>query len=222
MREMDGLQDRAREILDRNAKKGDGYYYVAPSPRKYPHQWSWDSSFHAIVNAGLGRVHLAMEEVLTLLGRMLPDGRLPHIVCHGRSLTSLTNRVFRRHWPQPDRSPFVQPPVVALAVKEIWELSGDASFLREALPFLKRHFDWLSKERRMDGSKLVSIFSPWESGLDHKPAFDRLLGSIAGLPLGLYLALYLLEVRIGLRRHDPAEVVKRGLFNVKEVLFNSV
>ena len=72
---MGQLQDRARQLLDANAKRGAGYYYVSPSNSKYPHQWSWDSSFHAIVNCRLGRVDPAKDEVLTLLSRIILRGQ---------------------------------------------------------------------------------------------------------------------------------------------------
>jgi glycogen debranching enzyme len=219
---MGQLQDRAGQLLDANAKRGDGYYYVSPSNRKYPHQWSWDSSFHAIVNCRLGRVDRAAEEVLTLLSNMSPDGHLPHIVFHDPGLASPLLRAFRRYWPQGGRSPLVQPPVVALAVREIWESGGDASFLREAVPLVERHFDWLAERRRFGGSHLLSIFSPWECGLDHKPAFDRLVGRLARLPLGLYIALYTSEWRMSRHGFDPGEIARRGSFNVREVLFNTV
>jgi glycogen debranching enzyme len=195
---------------------------VAPSRKKYPHQWSWDSSFHAIVNCRLGRVDLAKDEIGTLLGQMFPDGTLPHLIFHDPSLASPAVRAFRRIWPQPNRSSLVQPPVVALAVREIWQRSEDVGFLREALPALERHFDWLRAQRCFGDSSLASIFSPWESGLDHKPAFDRLLGRVARLPWGLYIALYLSEVKLAGQGYRRDEVARRGYFNVREVLFNTV
>jgi len=195
---------------------------VSPSRKKYPHQWSWDSSFHAIVNCRLGRVELARDEILTLLSRMLPDGTLPHIVFHDPGLASPLVRAFRSYWPQSGTSPLVQPPVVALAVREIWQHTGEVNFLKETLPLLERHFEWLAAKRRFGDSSLVSIFSPWECGLDHKPAFDRLLGRLARLPFGLYIALYTSERRLARYKFDPGEIQRRGWFNVREVLFNTV
>ncbi|MDD5094688.1 MAG: hypothetical protein PHV74_09960, partial [Dehalococcoidia bacterium] len=216
------LQEKAKQLLDQNARTGEGYYYTAPSPKKYPHQWSWDSSFHAIVNCRLGRADLAKAEVSTLLDKMLPNGTLPHIVFHEQHQTKLTHRILRFYWPSPDRSPLVQPPVVALAVKEIWQTTHDIDFLRETLPLLERHFEWLGTQRCLGHSSLVSIISPWECGLDHKPGFDHLLGWLAKLPFGRYAALYTMEMRLALHRFDPEEIVKRRYFNIREVLFNSV
>ncbi len=216
------LQREARLLLDRNARKGPGYYYVAPSNKKYPHQWSWDSSFHAVANTRLGRPQLAQDELLTLLSNSMPDGRLPHLIFHDHSLASLPVRLFRRYWRQPDRSPLVQPPVVALAVREVWQETRDEAWLKEALPLVERHFEWLHRTRRTGDSALVSIISPWECGVDHKPAFDSLMGPLAKVPLGLYAALYTSEMRLSALSYDTGEVARRGLFNVREVLFNTV
>jgi glycogen debranching enzyme len=216
------LRQRAREILDNNAKKGPGYFYVAPSNRKYPHQWSWDSSFHAIVHCHLDRPQLARDELLTLLSNTLPDGRLPHLIHHDENLASFLEGLLRRYWRQPGRSPLVQPPVVAMAAKEVWDVTEDAGFLKEALPLLERHFEWLHRTRRSGESALVSIISPWECGLDHKPAFDPLMGWLAQVPFGLYIALYTSEMRLARLGYDLGEVARRGLFSVREVLFNTV
>jgi len=218
---MSTLQEQAIRLLDANAERGKGYYYTAPSRGKYPHQWSWDSSFCAIVNCRLGRPELAREEVLTLLGKMLPDGCLPHLIFH--KPISLPHRALRFYWPHSDRSSLVQPPVVALAVREIWEQTKDPSFLNEALPLLEKHFEWLRTKRRMGDSPLVSIFSPWESGLDHKPSFDPFVGNLAGrLPFGRYVTLYTSEMELARIGFDPERVAKLGYFNVREVLFNTI
>lgn len=167
-------------------------------------------------------MRLAKDEVLTLLSQISPEGQLPQIISHETGLKSLKARAFRWYWPQHDRSPLVQPPVVALTVREIWHESEDASFLGEVLPLLERHFEWLWNWRRYGNSSLLSIISPWESGMDHKPAFDRLMGRLARFPLGLYPALYIAEMRIARHSYDLGELAARGFFNVREVLFNTV
>lgn len=214
------LQEQAIHLLDANARRGKGYYYTAPSPRKYPHQWSWDSAFCAIANCRLGRPELAEAEILSLLGKMLPGGALPHLIFH--KTAPPTDRALRFYWPHPDRSPLVQPPVVALAVRTVWEQTTDSAFLREVLPPLEKHFNWLHETRRFGASPLVSIFSPWESGLDHKPSFDPLLGKIGRLPFGRYVVLYLAEMELARLRFNPREIERRRYFNVREVLFNTI
>jgi len=220
--EVISIQEEATRLLDANAKRGKGYYYTSPSRRKYPYQWSWDSSFHAIVNCHLGRPDLAREEILTLLNKMSPEGVLPHIIFHGHRFRTLRNRLLRSYWPQSDLSPLVQPPVVALAVRDVWRKTGDEDFLGQTLPLLERHFEWLAAKRRFGDSPLVSIISPWECGLDHKPAFDSLLGRLAKLPFGRYLVLYTSEVKLAWHRFDPAVIVRKKYFNVREVTFNTI
>ena len=39
-----------------------------------------------------------------------------------------------------------------------------------------RYFDWWKNERDIDGSGLVTILHPWESGIDLSPAYDPALG----------------------------------------------
>ena len=219
---IESLQEEAKRLLDANAKEGNGYYYTAPSRKKYPHQWSWDSSFHAIVNGHLGRTNLAKREIITLLSKIMPDGTLPHIIFHDRSLASLSNRVLRSYWPRNDRSPLVQPPVVALAVRDVWRKTGDEGFLGQTLPLLERHFEWLAAKRRFGDSPLVSIISPWECGLDHKPAFDPLLGRLAKLPFGRYITLYSSEMKLAWHRFDLEVIVRKKYFNVREVTFNTI
>ena len=220
--EHNGLQDKAKHLLDANAKSGDIYFYIAPSRGKYPHQWSWDSSFHAIVNCRLGRIDLAKAEITTLLSAMTPEGHLPHIIFHENSSATRVDKILRSYWPQRDRSPLIQPPVFAIAVKEIWQSSEDIHFLKEILPLVERHFEWLATYRRFSDSKLVSIISPWESGIDHKPAFDSQMGWLAKLPLGLYLALYSSEMRLARIKFDKNKIQKKSFFNVREVLFNTI
>ena len=84
-----------------------------PGPRLYPHQWSWDSAFHAI-----GWSHVdwdrATAELRTLFAAQWPDGLLPHIVFHDGAAA---------YFPGPDvsatprgnTSGIVQPPLHATA-----------------------------------------------------------------------------------------------------------
>ena len=216
------LKTKVMQLLDGNARRNRGYYYTAPSRRKYPHQWSWDSAFHAIVNCRLGRTKLAEEETATLLNCMTPDGRLPHLIMHERNLRSIPDRILRLYWKPAGRSQIIQPPVVALAVREIGETGKDPHFISWALPLLERHFEWIRDARCSGDSGLASILSPWESGLDHKPGFDCMLGIFAKVPAGLHFALNLLDIEIALRSPGGRKPIDAARFNVREVLFNTL
>ncbi len=73
-------------------------------------------------------------------------------------------------------SALVQPPLVAQAVKRIYEVSLDKLFLYELMPKLVRFHDWLASNRDFDGDGLICLISPFESGIDWKPSFDEILG----------------------------------------------
>jgi glycogen debranching enzyme len=70
----------------------------------------------------------------------------------------------------------IQPPVVARALERIFEVTGDAAFVREMLPPMIRFFDWLARVRDSDHDGLVEIIQPDESGLDASPKYDTAMG----------------------------------------------
>ncbi len=51
---------------------------------------------------------------------------------------------------------------------------------------------------------------------------DELLGRAVNFPLGRYIALYTMELKLARHQYDSNEIIKRGYFNVREVLFNTV
>lgn len=177
------LERRALEQMRASAAAGyDPYYhmqyrYVRPSPGRYGWQWFWDSCFHVIVNARLDP-ELARDELRSLVATQDPDGFIGHVIYWGRrgswfAAVYLQSRLFqwrRRH------SDYIQPPLLAQAVEAVWDATGDGSFLGEMLPKLTRYYDWLRQNRDPDGTGLIAIISPFESGLDNSPAYDEVLG----------------------------------------------
>ena len=81
------LQAAAERLLRANWREGrraDGtpYAFTCPAPRKYVHQWYWDSCFHAIAWRGIDPER-AREELRTLVRAMTPAGLVPHTVFWG-------------------------------------------------------------------------------------------------------------------------------------------
>jgi hypothetical protein len=78
---------------------------------------------------------------------------------------------------RPHMSSLIQPPLVAQALLRIYTDSKDRSFVEQLLPNLKKYFKWLAAKRDFDGDGLISIISNFESGIDHKPSFDEVIGA---------------------------------------------
>jgi glycogen debranching enzyme len=172
-------------VLRRNWREGvraDGveYAFTCPAPRRYKHQWYWDSCFHAIVWARLDPAR-ARAELRTLLRAGRPDGFVPHTV-------------FWHAAPRWRRAPFyaterfrgnaatcsIQTPLLAFAWERVAAASPDEpGFATEALDELRTHADWLERERDPDGDGLISILLPDESGLDDSPKYDPVYGRLA-------------------------------------------
>jgi glucosylglycerate hydrolase len=174
--DVSNLRDAALAVLHEN-DLGD---WTKPAPRLYPHQWSWDSAFIAI---GLAEIDAdrALRELESLFRAQWEDGRLPHIVFNPAAadyfpgperwataeLTSAAPRT-------PRTSGLVQPPVHALALERIWE-TGNSAIRKRVESLLPSTIAWhryLATARDPDGSGLLSIYHPWESGTDNSPRWD--------------------------------------------------
>jgi len=176
---------RAAAVLREN----DMGTWTRASPTLYPHQWSWDSAFIAI-----GLAHLdtgrAAAEIRSLLEHQWENGKIPHIVFNpGAPPESYFPGP--EHWASaadgPDdpamTSGLCQPPVHAMAALRILHIAeargegaGEArEFLVEVYPKLFAWHRFLATERDPEGSGLVTIFHPWESGTDNSPRWTPAL-----------------------------------------------
>ena len=178
--DLDALVRRAREVLDLNWT-GD---YTRPSPRLYPHQWSWDSAFIA-----LGRAHYdqerAMQELRHLFANQWTNGLLPQIVFDPRSERYFPGMDFWHAKCAPSAvcnyktSGVVQPPLHATSALAVYrrgvDRTGARAFLEEAFPRLVAWHDYLYRERDPENEGLVYIRHPWESGMDNSPMWDPIL-----------------------------------------------
>lgn len=224
------IYESARRTLLGNLRRGrehqanglDEFCYVCPSPTIYPHQWLWDSCFHAIVMARF-QPELAKAELRTIASKINAEGFISHLI----------------NWRQPSRIPcleavaawlhrqshlahLTQPPVLAIAVEEVYRLSGDQSFVAELLPAVKRHYDYLATHRDPDGDGLVSIIFPIESGMDHLPTYDEVLGIKKASAVKYHLANLDLAVRYLMLGWSLDRIFAADRFSVEDVGFNSI
>lgn len=162
--------------------------YTVPAHGLYPHQWNWDSGFIAIGRSWYD-TRRAMEELTSLFKAQWKNGMLPQIVFNREKLGT--------YFPEPDfwqaeRSPdapegpltsgITMPPIHAVAALKIYE---NARTKEEVVPFLEWLYPrllsfhrYLYRERDPEGTGLVYIRHPWESGMDNSPMWDRVFEAI--------------------------------------------
>jgi Trehalase len=241
------LANHAREVLDANWLG----HATSPSVRLYPHQWSWDSAFVAIGYVHYDE-HRATTELESLFAGQWANGMLPHIVFVEDGPPYFPGPEIWRseHTPgapeRPRTSGIVQPPVHATAVWHVYQHSRDRgharTFLENALPRLVSWHDYLHRERTRDGSPLVEIWHPWESGMDNSPLWDGILTRIsptstvpadrrtdlqvaepAERPTGADYDRYLHLVALFREcTYDGARIRAATPFAVRDVLFNTL
>jgi hypothetical protein len=244
------LRDRAAAVLRGNDAGG----WTKASPHLYPHQWSWDSAFNAIGWAQLD-VRRAMAELEGLFAAQWSTGMVPHIVFRAGP--------DEPYFPGPEwwdcatapgapASPvqttgICQPPVHALALQRIWQLTPPAQRpeirgrLQALYPRLVRWHRYLATQRDPEASGLVTVYHPWE-GTDNSPRWDNALASIKVARPRPYTRLDTKQVAdpsqrptdwdydrylwlVGLLRkyrYDDAEIHRRYPFLIKDVFFSAV
>ncbi len=179
------LAARAAAVLAQNDMGG----WTRAAPTLYPHQWSWDSAFIAI-----GWAHLdtgrAGAEIRSLLDHQWKNGKVPHIVFNPDAPPQ-SYFPGPEHWASATEaadspsgaartSGLCQPPAHAIAARRILEiaesrgerLAETRGFLREVYPKLLAWNRYLATHRDPEGSGLVTIFHPWESGTDNSPRWS--------------------------------------------------
>jgi glycogen debranching enzyme len=173
------LREAARAVLARNDRGG----YTVPTDRLYPFQWNWDSAFVAM---GFSTFDLprAFRELERLAEGQWDDGMIPHIVFHAPSDDYFPGPAV---WGTPHRVPtsgITQPPVFGTALRHLHETAvgeGRTDLTERARALFQsalRSHRWWRTARDPDGSGLVAILHPWESGSDNSPAWDAALARV--------------------------------------------
>jgi hypothetical protein len=177
------LRAAAERVLRANwregQRRGDGvpYAFTCPATPRYRHQWYWDSCFHAIAWRHFDP-RRARAELRTLVRAGRLDGFIPHTAFWDRPAYWRRAPFYGTHTMfGASATAAIQTPLLALA----WELVAAASpdepsFAHEGLPQLRLHYDWLARERDVDGDGLLTTIYPDESGLDDSPKYDDVFG----------------------------------------------
>jgi hypothetical protein len=143
---------------------GRGGGHTVPNVDVYPHQWLWDSCFHALVWAELGEPARAVAELTAALADQADDGFVPHIryLDDPEGLTGF--------WGRRATSSITQPPMFGHAVAQLGRRGVDlpADLVERARAGLR----FLLERRARTADGLVTIVHPWESGCDDSPRWD--------------------------------------------------
>ena len=227
------LAARAAEILRAN----DTGTSIKAAPSLYPHQWSWDAALIAI---GLAHVDhdRAVAEMRHLFRGQWRNGMIPHIqynadVEDDAYFPDAARWASRTSSPDApadvDTSGIAQPPVHAIAVRQLCDLVDEDRAREIAREFYKPLREWhryLIAARDPEKSGLITIVHPWESGMDNSPRWDAALARIT-VPqhdLPSYTRRDLAHVSDASQRPTDAdydrylwivEVLKRGQYRVE-------
>ena len=168
--------EHAAEVLREN----DRGAFTVPTKGLYPFQWNWDSCLTALGQAQIDEDR-AWTEIETLFGHQWDDGMVPHIVFHEDD---------DGYFPGPDvwgtgrdvpTTGITQPAVAGFAIRRLYCRARNKEMARkralDLLPKVSRWHDWFYSMRDPQGTGLVAIIHPWESGRDNSmdwdDAFDR-------------------------------------------------
>jgi hypothetical protein len=165
------LLEQAIEVL----RKNDRGAYTVPTDGLYPFQWNWDSCLSA-----LGFSHFdedrAWTEVETLFVHQWDDGMVPHIIFHQHDDGYFPGPDVWRTGRKVPTSGITQPPVAGFAAHRMFETATNrekiADRAKALLPRIHAWHEWFFRCRDPQGTGLVAIIHPWESGRDNSVDWD--------------------------------------------------
>ena len=245
---LNDLLEDAKKTLEGN---WNGKFTI-PSATLYPHQWSWDAAFISIGNSYIN-TERAIKDLKYLFNAQWKNGMIPHIVFNNKEKTYFPAANFYDINRSPNAphnigtSGMTQPPMHAIASYYIHENSRNKKLSREFLkwifPKLINFHRYLMTERDPEKSGLVTIFHPWESGLDDSPTWDDALSRIKIRHLITFKRLdviavegakdtipsddmyskfiYLIEL-MKQYNYDENEMYKSFPFKIKAIVFSSI
>ncbi len=228
------LQKKAKDLMFSNmihgyAKNMDYHYcFTQPSPERYPFQYFWDTCFHAIILVTLGEASHAKKHLRTLFAVQREDGFIGNIIYWKKIMPARLADFFQMkistilELKSPHMSNIIQPPLIAHSVLRIYEETGDKAFVDEMVPKLKRYYNWLADNRDFDGDHLLSIISPFESGMDFKPTFDPVVGFSGKANRKLFYKVVGVDFKNFIHNYNLKKIAKANYFNVKDAGFNSI
>jgi len=129
--------------------------------------WAWDSWKHAVALVKI-EPELAKNQIRAMYDYQNEEGMI--VDCIFRDTT-----VEKHNWRD------TKPPLSSWAIWEIYEATGDTSFIKELYPKLVKYHNWWYTHRDYDKDGLCEygstdgslIAAKWESGMDNAIRFDQ-------------------------------------------------
>ncbi|MGI8419190.1 MAG: amylo-alpha-1,6-glucosidase [Candidatus Levyibacteriota bacterium] len=222
------LINQAREIFKTNVVEGysdwkkTSYRYIAPAKKGYPYQWLWDTGFQAIVLSHFD-TNWAKNEIRNLLLVQDLDGFLPHVIFWDETMhTPLWASMLSRDNLHVHTTNITQPPVLAIAIEEIYKRDKDKKFLKEVLPKIGKYHRYLLEMRDPDKTHLLSIISADESGMDELPIFQYAAGLKTNNVFLFHFYNRKADILNKFNRYDIKKILEKDYFTLKEPFFNVI
>ncbi len=166
------LIKRAEAVMRQN----DRGHYTVPTHGLYPFQWNWDSALSALGFSHFDEAR-AWVEIETLFAHQWDDGMVPHIIFHEAD---------DGYYPGPDvwdtgravpTTGITQPPVAGFAIRRLFKRAKDKALAerhaRALLPKIHAWHEWFFRCRDPEGTGLVAVIHPWETGRDNSVDWDQ-------------------------------------------------
>ncbi len=229
------LVGRVKKIMHGNFVKGYSkstkinFTYTRPSSDHYAFQYFWDTCFHTTILIALGDFVSAKEQLRSLFALQKENGFVGHIIYWNsflpmritdifQSKPSLRWQLFNTHM-----SALIQPPLVARAVLKLYQKDKDINFLKQLFPCLKKYYHWIGRHRDISGDGLISIISPFESGMDWKPSFDEVVGfRHRRANWELFCRVVNVDLKNFFHNYNHDVIFQKNYFAVKETGINTI
>lgn len=200
--------------------------YTAPDIGLYKHIYLWDTCFHAIGLSALDEESRdrAQRELETLLVFQRDDGFIP-IVSFPTGKETLSQVAFYHYFKDGSYgTKLTQPPVLPVAIEEVYNKTKDREFLKRILPKAAKFVDYLNSARDPNGQHLATTIHPYETGIDSTPSINEQMGFKKDKPKVIPTMFKFQQL---LRKHakmkwNEEELVKSGSFRMQSVFFNSL
>lgn len=186
---------------------------------RYPHQWFWDSAAHATALSHLDP-GLAKAEIRSLISAQDEQGFIPYMIWNPKRMHWI-DRMLQSLYPTSYGSPYLQPPVLAQVVEQIYHETDDTDFVNEVLPSLTKYYSYIDKVRVRSGDGLAEIIISYESGKDRSREYD-LVYEESNTVSPWRGPMTKLQVRYLLLGWDIERVFASNRFRVKDLLFNCI